>query len=89
MTDDNIKTLLARLIETHLPAGSRVSFTVEGDGEGDHDYLIGNLELAVPRKDAYDTFDAFVDVWVTTPPEVRSRCRLTYTTLKQTARQPK
>lgn len=52
------------LAKLSLPAGSTVSFSIEGDGETDEEWLIANLAIHAPEADVFGQFEQFVDSWV-------------------------
>ena len=68
------------LVESELPLGSEVSFSVEGEGESDELWLVAHLTIHAPSAEVFDMFNRFVDKWIEfIPKSGRQRMNLTYT----------
>ena len=71
-----VTTELAR---DHLPTGSTVCFSLEGDGESEEQSLVVQLGVKAPPADVFHLFDRFVDTWIDRVPiEAQHQIRLTY-----------
>jgi len=77
-------TTTLRLAETALPSGSACKLELGDDPESDETWLVVHLAINVPRSQALDRLDQFVELWIdSVPPEAQCRIHFTYSAKDQ------